>query len=506
MQFHAKARRGGFLRPGERGRRRRRSTVTRLVDDACIFLNRPGFAGGVGCALHIAALEAGERPLDWKPNVCWQVPLRLEHSTDENGHLTSRLREWKRRDWGEGGAEFHWWCTESPRRSSATEPVYESSRDEIVELVGQRIYDTLVAQLERPGWVPLPHPALREAVALAAVSRRRRCPRRRTRRRTSRPGRRSRRPRRAGWWSSSRRSPNPRSKAPGPDCFSFAPLRSGDDDPSSRRAPRTSELTLDASLPGRIGTSPPDRHRRCMPPGRRHGTVDVDQAQAALAVERQCGVPVHQAGDAVAEQFGPPAVGQAGVGSPRSTATRSARVASSAVSIRASRATWLTHADTSVTAGRFERSSSSTASGTGGGRRPPAATAAGSPGRCGPGGGARRPPGPGPARRCVVGWRWAMPRMARSGSTWRTGVSVAAASRSRHAATAWATARARDRSDGRPSAEPALGVDRARRAGAQLLARLLDPAEPAELELGDETVVQLEQRGHVGGGVAPARR
>ena len=60
----------------------------------------------MGCALHIAALEAGERPMDWKPSVCWQVPLRLEHSTDESGHVTSRLREWKRRDWGEGGSDF----------------------------------------------------------------------------------------------------------------------------------------------------------------------------------------------------------------------------------------------------------------------------------------------------------------------------------------------------------------------------------------------------------------
>ena len=162
MQFHAKARRGGFLRPGSEEDGDGDVTVTRLVDDACIFLNRPGFAGGVGCALHIGALAAGERPLDWKPNVCWQVPLRLEHSTDENGHVTSRLREWKRRDWGEGGAEFHWWCTESPEAFVGDEPVYRSSRDDIVALVGQVIYDLLVRQLERPEWVPLPHPVLRK--------------------------------------------------------------------------------------------------------------------------------------------------------------------------------------------------------------------------------------------------------------------------------------------------------------------------------------------------------
>ena len=161
MQFHAKAVKGGFLRPGDPDPDGSVGTATRLVDGACIFLNRPGFEGGVGCALHIAALAAGERPLDWKPNVCWQVPIRLEHTTDDNGHVTSRLREWKRRDWGEGGAEFHWWCTEAPEAFSAENPVYVTSRDEIVELIGQPIYNMMVAQLERSQWVPLPHPTVR---------------------------------------------------------------------------------------------------------------------------------------------------------------------------------------------------------------------------------------------------------------------------------------------------------------------------------------------------------
>ncbi len=161
MQFHADAVRTGFLRPTGDGDGDTTATSTRLAEDACIFLNRPGFEGGAGCALHIAAEAAGERPLDWKPNVCWQLPIRLEHSTDENGHVTSRLREWKRRDWGEGGAEFAWWCTEAPEAFSGGEAVYTSARDEIVELVGAPIYALLVEQLERPGWTPLPHPTVR---------------------------------------------------------------------------------------------------------------------------------------------------------------------------------------------------------------------------------------------------------------------------------------------------------------------------------------------------------
>ena len=40
---------------------------TRVVDGACIFLNRPGFPGGAGCALHRMALREDLHPLLTKP-------------------------------------------------------------------------------------------------------------------------------------------------------------------------------------------------------------------------------------------------------------------------------------------------------------------------------------------------------------------------------------------------------------------------------------------------------
>jgi hypothetical protein len=158
-QHRRKGRRGGFLRTQDDG-----SRITRLVDGACIFLNRPGFPGGAGCSLHQAAVAAGERPMDWKPDVCWQLPLRLQEHTDEHGHVTSMLREWKRRDWGEGGFEFHWWCTESPDAFVGADPVFVTMRDEIVELVGERPYSMLVDVLaaRRPK-TRLPHPAVRRS-------------------------------------------------------------------------------------------------------------------------------------------------------------------------------------------------------------------------------------------------------------------------------------------------------------------------------------------------------
>ncbi|MCU1400362.1 MAG: hypothetical protein JWN62_3471, partial [Acidimicrobiales bacterium] len=135
------------------------TVVTRVIDGACIFLNRPGFSGGAGCALHSAPLAIGERYIDWKPDVCWQLPLRLHEDTDAHGRVTSTLREWKRRDWGEGGEEFHWWCTESSDAFTGKRPVYQYLRDEIIEFTGQKVYDLLVKQLDKPRATPLPHPA-----------------------------------------------------------------------------------------------------------------------------------------------------------------------------------------------------------------------------------------------------------------------------------------------------------------------------------------------------------
>ena len=136
--------------------------VTRTHDGGCIFLNRPDFARGAGCALHVAALDHGERPLDWKPDVCWQLPVRLDSHVDDNKHTTWILREWRTRDWGEGGHEFSWWCTESPEAHVGEEPVWRALRDELIEMCGQDAYGRMDAALtERGEGTLLPHPTVR---------------------------------------------------------------------------------------------------------------------------------------------------------------------------------------------------------------------------------------------------------------------------------------------------------------------------------------------------------
>ncbi len=153
FQFHAEAA-DGVVESRAGGR------FTRVVDGACVFLNRPGFAGGAGCALHIDAAEGLDDPaeaataaLEAKPSVCWQLPLKVDRS-DGGPHL----RAWRRDDWGAGGADMAWCCSSEPRSPSgvtafdAAVPVTISLRPELDALLGPGLAATVVAAVdEDPG-------------------------------------------------------------------------------------------------------------------------------------------------------------------------------------------------------------------------------------------------------------------------------------------------------------------------------------------------------------------
>lgn len=144
FQFHHEAMSGGVFADGERA-------ATRIVDGACIFLNRPGFGGGAGCALHLAAVDDDDDPTDWKPSVCWQLPLRVEELSDGS----RRLRRWRRSDWGSD--PLAWCCTEADggaRELGVTAfrgevPVVVSMRRELEALVGPEIVGVLDERSQR---------------------------------------------------------------------------------------------------------------------------------------------------------------------------------------------------------------------------------------------------------------------------------------------------------------------------------------------------------------------
>lgn len=145
---------------------------TRVVDGACIFANRDGFAGGIGCALHALALRKGLNPLETKPEVCWQLPVRREQTwvdrPDGTRVLVSTVAEFDRRGWGEGGHDLDWYCTSSPEAHVGGEPMYQSYGPELVALIGQSAYDELArvcADRLKLGLVAV-HPATEAAQAL----------------------------------------------------------------------------------------------------------------------------------------------------------------------------------------------------------------------------------------------------------------------------------------------------------------------------------------------------
>jgi hypothetical protein len=127
-----------------------RRNATRVVDGACVFLNRPGFAGGAGCALHLAALDAGEAPSEWKPAVCAELPVKVDWADGADGTETATVRRWSRADWGPEGATMAWCCTEGDLAYVGDRPVVESLAGELRAIVGTEVYVELRRRLTEP--------------------------------------------------------------------------------------------------------------------------------------------------------------------------------------------------------------------------------------------------------------------------------------------------------------------------------------------------------------------
>jgi hypothetical protein len=147
LQLHDEAVRGGVTQLSEDG-----DAQTRVVDDACIFLNREGWHAGPGCALHQYAVARGEHLMTHKPEVCWLVPLRREitegYADDGEATVTTTITSYDRGAWGPGGADFGWWCTDSPEAYVGTDPVYVSMAAELTAMSSPEVYAELAGYLD----------------------------------------------------------------------------------------------------------------------------------------------------------------------------------------------------------------------------------------------------------------------------------------------------------------------------------------------------------------------
>jgi hypothetical protein len=141
-----KVRRQDWIETDEEGARK---TLVVEVDgqQACVFHNRIDFHAGAGCALHLLALERGQEPLETKPDVCWQLPIRRTfrtvERTDDTSYTEVTIGEYDRRGWGPGGHDLDWYCSGNTEAHVGVEPVYVTNRPELVALMGQPAYDEL---------------------------------------------------------------------------------------------------------------------------------------------------------------------------------------------------------------------------------------------------------------------------------------------------------------------------------------------------------------------------
>lgn len=148
MEYHALAVGEGLFEEDEEG-----EVHTRVVDGGCIFLNRRGFPAGEGCALHHLAERRGEHHMTYKPIVCWQVPLHrtIDEQVANDGKPLEvhTIAAYERGHWGEGGADFGWWCMDDDTAFVGAQPVYRSMEAELRAMVGDEVYAELAGYLER---------------------------------------------------------------------------------------------------------------------------------------------------------------------------------------------------------------------------------------------------------------------------------------------------------------------------------------------------------------------
>ncbi len=152
-QFHPgrRAKKSDWVETDDEGARK-----TKVVDvdgqSACVFHNRTDFGAGAGCALHALALREGREPLETKPDVCWQLPIRRTYRAVERPDGTEytevSISEYDRRGWGAGGHDLDWYCSGNTEAHVGVEPVYVSNAPELTELLGQAAYDALAGHCE----------------------------------------------------------------------------------------------------------------------------------------------------------------------------------------------------------------------------------------------------------------------------------------------------------------------------------------------------------------------
>lgn len=150
---------------------RPKQSQVRKVNGMCIFYNQgTSEDGSIGCALHTEAERQGEDWRDWKPNICWQIPLRVDHEGDYDV-----LTAWDRDEhggWGNGeNPSGGFWCIDDQANYPPAKyhengipmvnpRVYESLENEITRIIGRNAYNALRVECARQRSADLHNPSV----------------------------------------------------------------------------------------------------------------------------------------------------------------------------------------------------------------------------------------------------------------------------------------------------------------------------------------------------------
>src|SRR3954465_11721148 len=146
-----KGRRKDWVELDDEGERKTRTTT---VDgqQACVFHNRNDFHLGAGCALHALAYVIEKNPVETKPDVCWQLPIRrtFREVTRQDGSTYTEVSigEYDRRGWGAGGHDLDWYCSGNTEAHVAVERVSITNARHLTGMMGRAAYDELVRHCE----------------------------------------------------------------------------------------------------------------------------------------------------------------------------------------------------------------------------------------------------------------------------------------------------------------------------------------------------------------------
>jgi hypothetical protein len=81
--------------------------------------------------------------VEWKPSVCWQLPVKVDWEMRSDDVEVATVRGWQRKDWGDDGDAMAWVCTESPEAYVGERPVVESLAEELTAVVGEDVFARL---------------------------------------------------------------------------------------------------------------------------------------------------------------------------------------------------------------------------------------------------------------------------------------------------------------------------------------------------------------------------